>query len=128
MTGQGIRALCDPRYTYYKLTQPFGLLTKGTIFYHDPLDNVYGSLAEGCLKLCWSPDGECQCGLAGGTVIFHYEFTKTPLFEKIQLDGNTLMKNLSPGHYDLKVSRNGAWVVTKYGDDCGNYYSEEDDG
>ena len=80
-----IKALSDPKYDYYRLTKDFGVLKAGAIFYHDPDDDVYGSIAQGCLKLCWTPDGNCygSPAIAGETVILHYIFANTDWFEKV---------------------------------------------
>lgn len=72
-----------------ELTQPLGfknsnyLIPDGAIFVHDRDDNVRGSIAEGCLKLCWTPDGNCYGCLCGDTVVFHAEFKNTDLFRKV---------------------------------------------
>lgn len=85
---KGIRAFSDPRYEYYELTQDLGgILPRGAIFVHDTDDTVNGSPAEGCLKLCWTPDGNIYFGrnggISGGTVILHAEFRRTDLFQKV---------------------------------------------
>ena len=80
-----MRAFADPNSDYYELTQDLGFLPKGTIFVHDKEDHVRGSLAEGCLKLCWTEDGNCPGNssqqISGETVIFHAEFINTNLFK-----------------------------------------------
>lgn len=45
----------------------------GTVFVHDKDDNIKGSPAEGCLKLAWTDDGNCQKGVSycAETFIFH---------------------------------------------------------
>jgi len=58
MSRNAIRAFSDPKYTYYRLTKDFGILKAGTIFYHDPSEQLYGSPAAGCLiKLEVHSDG-----------------------------------------------------------------------
>jgi len=52
MSRNAIRAFSDPKYTYYRLTKDFGILKAGTIFYHDPSEQLYGSPAAGCLINC----------------------------------------------------------------------------
>ena len=119
--GEAIRAFSDISYDYYRLTQDLGTgLKKGAIFVHDPKDDVYGSIAEGCLKLCWTPDGGCysgesNCGLCGGSVIFHYSFTRSNLFEKVQPSFKSFVKGLSTGQYDLRVLSDGNWELIKHG-------------
>jgi hypothetical protein len=117
-----LRAFSDTHYNYYRLTQDLGTgLKKGAIFVHDPKDNVYGSVAEGCLKLCWTPDGNCykgenNCGLCGGTVIFHYVFAESTLFEKVECSFESFVKGLERGQYGLEVFSNGTWRLQKHGD------------
>lgn len=84
--ASGIRAFSNPNYDYYKLMVDLeGLVPKGAIFVHDTDDSVRGSVAQGCLVLCWTPEGNCYCGsdgaLVGGSVVFHAAFRKTPMFE-----------------------------------------------
>lgn len=89
-----LRAFSDSRYDYYELTRPLGeknykserqkyLLPKGAIFVHDKDDDRLGSIANGCLKLCWTPDGSTY-GLCGGGMAFHAEFRNTDLFKLVQ--------------------------------------------
>lgn len=88
--SNGIRAFSDPQYDYYKLTQSLGdILPAGTVFVHDKYDSVCGSIANGCLKLCWTPDGNCyhtvhNAGLCANTVILHAGFAKSGMFELAQ--------------------------------------------
>ena len=65
-----IRAL-EGNYNFYKLLKDIPGLNKGAIFYWDKDDKIYGSIGEGCLKLCWTPDGDCYNSLCGDTIIFH---------------------------------------------------------
>ena len=61
--ANGIRAFSNPKYDYYELTEDLaGLVPKGTIFVHDTDDSVRGSVAQGCLVSCWTPDGNCYKG------------------------------------------------------------------
>lgn len=80
-----MRAFEDEGCDYYKLTQSLGegLLPAGAIFYHDKSDHVRGSISEGCLKLCWTPESSTYGPLAGDTVVFHAYFIKTDLFELV---------------------------------------------
>ena len=84
-----MKAFEDKRFDYYELTQPLGfngkayLIPDGAIFVHDILDGVRGSLAEGCLKLCWTPDGGVYGCLCADTIVFHAEFRNTDLFKKV---------------------------------------------
>lgn len=71
----GVKAL-DGNYNFYKLLQNVPGIDAGAIFYWDKNDDIYGSIAAGCLKLCWNPYGGCYCssnnyGLAGDTIVFH---------------------------------------------------------
>lgn len=90
-----LRAFSDKRYNYYELTQSLGfnnsgygikehILPKGSIFVHDKDDNRLGSIGDGCLKLCWTPDGNCYGGLCGGAMMFHSAFKNTDLFILVQ--------------------------------------------
>ena len=86
---KGIRAFSDPKYDYYELMQDLGgIIPKGAIFVHDTDDTENGSTSEGCLKLCWTPDGNVyfgdKAGVCGGTVIFHTEFTRSDMFKKVR--------------------------------------------
>jgi hypothetical protein len=82
----------------------------GTLFVHDKKDTVYGSIMEGCLKLAWTDDGNCQketntdtaIGLCGGTIIFHASVLKneewfkkeTPVIEGILDFKNNVISKL----------------------------------
>ncbi len=112
--AEAVRAFENPNYDYYKLTRDLGLLKKGDIFYHDPADHIYGSVANGCLKNCWTPDGNCH-NICGGTVIFHYDFIHTDLFEKVERIPTILMETLDVGNYKLEVHSDGSWDIHKYG-------------
>lgn len=90
-----LRAFSDKRYDYYKLTKSLGfnnsgyglkqyVLPEGAIFVHDKEDSVKGSIGDGCLKLCWTPDGNTYGWIAGGAMCFHASFKKTDLFELVQ--------------------------------------------
>ena len=114
MKGESIRAFSDPQYDYYRLTKDIGLLKAGDIFYHDPDDHIYGSVAQGCLKNCWTPDGNCR-DICGGTVIFHYDFVNSDLFEKTDGSIEDLIKSLSVGRYELTVESNGRYVIRRCG-------------
>lgn len=113
-----MRAFQSNRYDYYELTQPLGfyrgdyLLPDGAIFVHDKDDSVRGSIAQGCLKLCYTPDGNGYgvFGLCGDTVVFHAEFRNTDLFRKVESNKidklealiNDLEKQLSEAKDELK--------------------------
>ena len=72
-------------YIFYKLKKDIPCIKAGAIFYWDEEDSIYGSSMMGCLKLCWTPDGNCYDGLCGGTVIFHAKaMDETEWFEKIE--------------------------------------------
>lgn len=110
-----MRALKDKRFDYYELTQPLGfngknyLVPDGAIFVHDYTDKVRGSIAEGCLKLCWTPDGNCYGCLCADTVVFHAGFRDTDLFKKVDINRinkleeliNKLEKQLSEAKDEL---------------------------
>ena len=99
------RAFNDPQYDYYVLKKPFGPLPKGAVFYHDLDDHIYGSIAQGCLKLCWTPDGDTYGGICGGTVILHCNFAKDKeLFKKNSFSSIGYMK---PGKYRVTVYDDG---------------------
>lgn len=92
-----MRAFEDGRYDYYELTQSLGLdnrckhyiLPVGSIFYHDKHDSVRGSIADGCLKLCWTPDGNCYGWLCGDGMVFHASFKDTDLFRLVKPENYT---------------------------------------
>lgn len=85
-----MRAFADKKYDYYELTQSLGfdgrdyMLPDGSIFYHDKDDDVKGSIGDGCLKLCWTPDGNCYGRIAGDCMAFHASFKDTDLFKLVQ--------------------------------------------
>lgn len=90
-----LRAFSDNRYDYYELTQSLGfndsgygikdyILPKGSIFVHDKNNSKLGSVSEGCLKICWTPDGDCYGGICGGAMMFHSVFINTDLFRIVQ--------------------------------------------
>lgn len=86
--ASGIKAFSNPGYDYYELQQDLaGLVPAGAIFVHDTDDHENGSAANGCLKLCWTPEGSCYMGakgsLCGGTIIFHAAFKDTELFKRV---------------------------------------------
>jgi len=73
--NMGVKAL-DGSYNFYELLQDIPGIDAGAIFYWDKEDDIHGSLAEGCLKLCWTKNGGCysgkgNCGLTGDAIIFH---------------------------------------------------------
>ena len=84
-----MRAFRDKNFDYYELMQPLGfngktyLVPDGAIFVHDTTDDVRGSIAEGCLKLCWTPDGNTYGCLCADTIVFHARFRVTDLFRKV---------------------------------------------
>jgi len=77
-------AFQDPYTDYYETTQDFGGMPKGTVFYHDTKDSVRGSIGSGCLKLCWTSKGNCQCGVCGDTIVFHATFKDDPMFKLVK--------------------------------------------
>lgn len=105
-------------YDYYKLTKKLGALEAGAIFYHDPEDDSFGSVSNGCLKLCHTPDGGCYGGLCGGTVIFHTSFVESDLFEKVERSFDNLACGLKDGTYKFTIT-DGNWELRK----MSGYYS-----
>lgn len=97
-----MRAFSNMKYDYYELTIPLGrsnyggqyILPKGSIFVHDKDDDKLGSTAQGCLKLCWTPDGNCYGTICGDTVIFHASFKDSDLFRLVQSEKEMRLKNL----------------------------------
>ena len=116
MDKEFVRAFSNPDYDYYRLTKPFGMLPAGTIFVHDPDDHMYGSPARGCLKNCWTPDGNCYGGLCGETVFLHYSFTRTDWFKKVQCTFSDMVKGIPEGNYNLTVKSDGTWSLNKLSD------------
>ncbi|WP_346935340.1 hypothetical protein [Clostridium sp.] len=81
--GKGSRAFSDCNVDYYRLNYDLEHVKRGSIFYHDKKDSIRGSLMEGCLKLCWTPDGNCYGGLCADTVVFHVNFRESNMFSKV---------------------------------------------
>lgn len=75
MSIKSIKAFSSKKIDFYKLLKDLPTIDKGAVFYWDKYDNNAGSPAEGCLKLCWRPDGDCYTkgyqGYCGGTIILH---------------------------------------------------------
>ena len=90
--GNGIRAFSNPKYDYYELTKPIGcgyrgtkeILPAGSVFVHDIDDHEQGSIVEGCLKLCWKPDGNCYGSLCANTVVLHAAFKDSDMFKIVK--------------------------------------------
>lgn len=83
-TNNKNRAFRDSNTEYYKLRIDIGRVKAGTVFYYDPYDDIRGSIAAGCLKLAWTCDGNCQCGLCADTIVFHASMREdTSLFKKV---------------------------------------------
>ena len=90
----GIRAFSDDRYDYYKLNEDIGhyesdcgtgcMLPKGTIFVHDTDDSEIGSIARGCLKNCWTPDGNTYSNLGANTIFLHAAAIHTDMFSLVK--------------------------------------------
>ena len=114
MAAKSIRAFSDPHYDYYRLTRDLGPLKAGTIFYHDPDDHIYGSISQGCLKNCQTPDGNCG-EICGGTVILHYIFANSDLFEKVNFNLSNMINALDPGKYLVEINSDGTWEIIKRG-------------
>jgi len=74
-------------YDYYRLKKDCLGLKHGAIFYHDKEDHKLGSHAEGCLKLAWDVDGNCNFGACGDAYILHASARKDEEYlEKIDID------------------------------------------
>lgn len=106
--SNGIRAFSDPRYDYYELQKDLeGLVPKGAVFVHDVDDKENGSIAQGCLKLCWTPDGNTYIGdrgsLCAGTVIFHAAFRNTSMFRQISSSEEGAKKEILQKLHDMKA-------------------------
>lgn len=56
---------CKKQYQMplYRLKHDIPLMRKGAIFYYNA--------AEGCLKLAWTKDGNCQQNFCADTIVFH---------------------------------------------------------
>lgn len=106
----GIRAFSDKNYDYYELTVNLGLdekegnylLPKGSIFVHDEDDCENGSTAQGCLKLCWTPDGNCYGWLCANTVILHAAFKDTCMMRRVQSGERSKIKEFEEKIESLK--------------------------
>ena len=67
----------------YKLKKEIPGLPAGTVFVHDPYDQVKGSIGAGCLKNAWK-SGDCQGGWCAGTHVFPGQLAEdSEWFEKI---------------------------------------------
>lgn len=106
MSVHAIRAFANDDYDYYRLMYDFGHLKAGAIFYLDPDDDVYGSPAGGCLKLCWTPDGDCYSMLCGGTVILHKSFIETEWFCKLEKRKKPVV-SFAPDKYKVEITEDG---------------------
>ena len=91
MDGMNLRAFYYPEMDYYELQRPLAdIVPAGAIFVHDKSDTVFGS-AAGCLKLCYSPDGNVYIcrdsgktnGVCGGAIILHSSFINTCWFKQV---------------------------------------------
>lgn len=120
-----MRAFEDERYDYYELTKPLGegapcknglILPPGSIFVHDTDDNIRGSIADGCLKLCWTPTGNCYGNICADTVIFHSSFKNSNLFRRVsqkEIDKiNKLAKKIDKMEKQLSDIKNELGQIT----------------
>lgn len=110
------RAFINPNHTYYRTTKDIGFLPAGTIFVHDEEDTFHGSTMKGCLKLCWSPSGDCvgnsEQRICGGTVIFHYDFiNKGGLFKEVKPE-QTEIEVMKDQISRLEQQYNRLWEAT----------------
>ena len=102
--GNGIRSFSNPKYDYYELTKPIGgnyrgrakeILPAGSVFVHDIDDHEQGSIGEGCLKLCWKPDGNCYGMLCANTVVLHAAFKDSDMFKIVQRGQKSKIRELA---------------------------------
>lgn len=98
ISKNGTKAFSDDRYDYYELQQSLGgIVPKGAIFVHDEDDTENGSIANGCLKLCWTQEGNCFSGpnqvVCANTVVFHSSFKDSNLFKLTQRKKNKTILN-----------------------------------
>ena len=104
---ENLRAFAYKDCDYFRLTRDLGKLEKGAIFVHDKDDTVYGSISNGCLKLCYTIEGNCYT-YVGGSVIFHYDFVNTDLFEPIPRTVDNILSEFKPNyHYEFDVDESG---------------------
>jgi len=81
-----IRAFSDEKYDYYELMQDLGgIVPKGAIFVHDTDDTENGSIAEGCLKLCWTPNGNVYFDRTNGIC---------DMFRKVKSKNTSIAENV----------------------------------
>jgi len=73
--GKKSRAYGSEKHQYYELLQDIPCVSRGAIFYWDKKDKKRGSIAEGCLKLCWTPSGGYYGNervlICANTIVFH---------------------------------------------------------
>lgn len=117
--GVSCRAYEDKRYDYYRLKQDLGgIVPIGAIFVHDTDDSISGSLARGCLKLCWTKDGNCFKGkddtVCGGSVVFHAAFINSNMFELVsQCKSNRLKSLIAELESELKKAKEELHRISK---------------
>lgn len=135
-----MKAFENDKYDYYELVKPLGLfqdsrgnddylVPKGAIFVHDTDDTERGSISQGCLKLCWTPGGNCYGALCADTVVLHADFRNTDLFIKINTDKinkletliSNLEKQLSEAKTIIKQLEKNALRMREYDLDAENY-------
>lgn len=91
ISKNGIKAFSDDRYDYYELQQSLGgIIPKGAIFVHDVDDTENGSIADGCLKLCWTQDGK-TFSLCANAIVLHSSFKDSNLFKLVQKKKNEMI-------------------------------------
>lgn len=107
MSVKAPRAFADGRFDYYELQQDLAnIVPKGAIFVHDTEDDVYGSIADGCLKLCWTPNGNIYSteshGICGGTIVLHSVFKDSEMFKLARAsDPRPIIQSLRELSYDV---------------------------
>ena len=110
---KNFRAFADENYDYYELTENLGynnsgygihkyLLPKGAIFVHDKHDQVHGSIADGCLTLCWTPEGNCYGCLGGEGLHLHAAFKRTSMFKLVKKGKSAMIAEVEHVIEDLE--------------------------
>ena len=86
MAVDSIKAFSDPYYRYYKLKKDFAQVPAGAIFYHDEDDDHLGSISNGCLKLCWDPEGNAYHFIGGAVVLPSILKDDGKWFEEVEIE------------------------------------------
>lgn len=79
----------------YILQRDMPGIRAGTIFVHDTEDTIRGSIAEGCLKLAWTKEGNCQLdGYVADSFVLHAKVRKDPKWFKPVEEAASLREEL----------------------------------